>query len=217
VDELDRVVASNLRRLLADRQWRHADLAVILNIHGLAWTANRVTQVTTERQSATLLELAALCATFETPLSSFLAGECLVATPAGAPVPLAMVRDSLATGSFEHRPGPVAYMHVPADEELAAVRRLALPNVGALHRLAKWALGTTNITEERDRRAGDPAGVSERSLRAKRGHAMRNILAELRAYHEAHPEVVAELVEAQEITTRTVAEAFDREPQTERS
>lgn len=205
MDELDRVIAGNLRQLIAERGWRHVELASRLNANGFAWTANRVAQVTTDRRRLTLLELAALCATFAVPLSRFLDGDRDVPIPAGQPVPLAMVRESLTAGTVTASPTAVTvtrYVYVPTDEEEAAVKRLGLPNVGELHRLAKRALGTTSVVEERDRRVGDPAGVSKRSLQAKRGHAMRAILTELRAYNDTHPEIVGDLADAENRSER---------------
>jgi transcriptional regulator with XRE-family HTH domain len=192
VDGLDRVIARNLRELIEAKGLRHAELAFLLNANeGMAWTANRITQVVTERRRLSLLELAALCNELEAPIGRFLAGDDEVSTPGGKAFPLTAVRESLVMGRYTTAPlgasRTVAYTYVPTEEEAAAIKRLDLPNFNALLWLMRRAFPGTTITEERDRRVGDPAGKSERSLQALRGHAMRQILAELRQYIEANP------------------------------
>lgn len=175
---LDAVVARNLRAALDEREMRHVDLAKRMQDHGQLWTANTTAQVLTLRRQLSLLELAALCSVLEMPLAELLSGSDLIELPdGGAPVPLATLVEMLLTGRATTLRKIVIYE--PGPEELKAMRRLGLDNVGDLHAASQKLFDTPYISEVRDERAGDLSDLPAATAQRKRGHAMRSVLNEL--------------------------------------
>lgn len=194
---LDHVIARNLRELIEQRGIHHATLAAWMRAVGIDWTANRVAQTVTLRRSLSLLELAALCNLLGVPLDRLLGGDDEVALPrqsrdtdSGPDVtaPLAVIRDVLRDGGSDglpdegrgwHKEQSVVAVYTPDPIEDDVARRLDT-DVSTVRGIAARLYGDTHVSLERDRRAGDLSDATPATARAKRGHAMRGILAEMR-------------------------------------
>jgi transcriptional regulator with XRE-family HTH domain len=190
---LDAVLARNLREVLERHEMRHADLAERMRVHGVGWSTNTVAQVLGRHRQVPIIELAALCSVFEVPLTELLSGDDQI-TVGFHTLPLGAIRQVIDTGRMpripeDQRTGVVIYL--PSDEEAKAMRRLRI-DIGTLTYAADRLFGTTDIVEERDRRAGDLSGLPKRSAQSKRGHAMRSVLDEIAEYINAAPEPPAE-------------------------
>ncbi len=177
---LDEVLARNVRTELEARGLRHEDLAARMRTHGLRWSANTVAQVVGMRRHVSLLEAAGLCSALQVPLAQLLAGDDLITVPAlPVPVPLSQIRAVLDRGVAPRGSATTTVtMYEPDEAEVKAARRLGV-DVGVLMAASERLFGTPSVSEERDRRVGDTAGLTRRELQAKRGHAMRAVLAEL--------------------------------------
>jgi DNA-binding Xre family transcriptional regulator len=178
---VDHAIAARVRELLAERGWRHSDLATKMRQHGCDWTTNRVAQFVTLRRGLSLVELSGLCAALSVTLSQLLDSGELVTMPAGHLVPLGVIRESLLTGrgvGFLPATEGGSSDGVPAQEMDRAARKLGV-SVSDVMAACRRLYGAADITAERDRRVGDTTGYSSASVRAKRGHAMRAVLCEL--------------------------------------
>lgn len=195
---LDHVIARNLRELIQERGMTHGAVASWMQALGIDWSTNRVAQTVTLRRSLSLLEVAALCRLFRVPLDRLLAGDDQIALPRtqrdtdsgpDETAGLDVIRDVLRTGNSdrvadvglgwsEHR--SVVAVTIPDELEGELARKLGTDRT-TIRGLGARLYGDIHISVERDRRTGDVSGLSPAAARAKRGHAMRGILAEMRA------------------------------------
>jgi hypothetical protein len=200
VDELDAELASRLRATLDERGMRREDLARGMVGLGFRWTGNTVTQVVTGRRGLSLLELAGVCEILSLPIGKLLDPNAHVVLPSGDE---ALVADLLLALLYESGGRWAESLGVKAQvkDAQAEVQRL----MGALNEEATFTaaqrLGVMpsdvddaaqrlwghSFTTERDNRVGDPTDEgdtanSRRALQARRGHASRAMIEELRAH-----------------------------------
>lgn len=189
VDELEEVIARGAREALSADDLRHEDVAGSMTVLGFRWTANRVAQVLTGRGALSLLEIAGLCAALGRPVSELIGDSGDVRLPAGTAVSVDDVRRALLDGDpnpwHRARSGQIADALPPSQSQhdeatIKAARRLGVPpdrvEVGAAE---LWGHG---FARERDRRTEPRPDETKRQLQARRGHAARDLLAELSDY-----------------------------------
>lgn len=199
VDELDAELASRLRAMLDERGMRREDLARGMVGLGFRWTGNTVTQVVTGRRGLSLLELAGVCEVLGQPLPGLVDPDAQFQLPSGDTIGVAPVLLALAmrTGDWTKLMATKSRIR---GEQAAVERLLGLLNEEATFTAAQ-RLGVMpgdvdeaaeqlwghSFTTERDNRVGDPpegsdTANSRRALQARRGHASRAMIEELRAH-----------------------------------
>jgi len=199
------IIASNIRRLRAERDWSQSQLSRRLKRRGVNnWTPNLVALVETGRRSPEhLIDLAALCQVFRVPLTELLAAPAdqpVRATGSAKQVPMAAIQQAFAgtTPPLEDEeitppPGEdEAYGSFFVD--VSVMNRLGI-DAEDVRILTYEMFGEWEFMHARDRRAGvDPAtilytveGRSDPSVQARRGHATRAMLKEAAAYLADHP------------------------------
>lgn len=207
VDELDAELAARLRATLDERGMRREDLARGMVGLGFRWTGNTVTQVVTGRRGLSLLELAGVCEVLGLPIGKLLDHDAHVVLPSGdevlvADVLLALMYESggrwtenqakqaelMATQAEirELQAQTHNYMKV-LNEEATFTAAQRLGRMPTEVDEASQQLWGHSFTTERDKRVGDPpedgdAANSRRALQARRGHASRAMIEELRAH-----------------------------------
>lgn len=188
VDELDGLLAARLRAVLDARGQRREDIAQAMALLGFRWTGNTVSQVINGRRGLSVLELAGLCEALGSPLLQFLGPEGEVILPSGRAVTAAQIADALSTGGgdWKTRATVRALLRQDVDEATdKAARRLGVePQEVEEAAMALWG---RPLSAERDHhiKADDVdlnAPENRRTLQARRGHATRPLIEELRTY-----------------------------------
>lgn len=192
VDELDGVVAQRLRALLDDKGMRQQDLAAGLRTLGFNWTPNRVAQVVTGRRPLSLLEAAGICETLGIPLADLLGSAGEVKLPShSSSFPVADIAEAIRSGGgkWEER-GAVRALFGPVQREFEEARTKAARRLGVAPEevdAASINLWGRPLGAERDGRIKSDdvdlnAPENRRTLQARRGHASRALIEELRSY-----------------------------------
>lgn len=187
MDGLDDVIAGRLRNFLEGGKIRREEFAAGMTRLGFRWTANRVTQVVTQRRPMSLLEITAVCSLLGVPLKDLMGQEGEVELPSGS-VRIAHLWPSLCgdqrwamevAQEAGLRGGVEGWVHNEAAVKVG--RRLGIrPDLVDLFARDLWGL---TLAEERDRRVGPPAdGESGRALQARRGHVTRQLVEDLRSH-----------------------------------
>lgn len=188
MDELDGLVATRLRALLEAQGRRHEDVAQRMTLLGFRWTGNTASQVVNGRRGLSLFELAGLCEALELPLLELLGADGSVTSPSGRKVTVAQIVEAVTTGGgdWQARATVRALFRQEMDEATAKVaRRLGVEpktvEEAAMH------LWKRPLAVERDHRIQSDdldlnAPENRRTLQARRGHATRALVDELRAY-----------------------------------
>jgi len=189
---LEHVVARNTARLRDEHAWTQAEMARQMQLGGMRWTPNRVAQVETLRRPVTLLEMVALAWVFDVGAAELLAGDDDVDLEVdGRTAPLAEVRAALEGSVNEYRNARAVAASSSPDPQMTTywVRQEELRRLGRRVGLDGRALGWVavqlygrDLFDERDSRVGPPDGAAPQSLRSKRGHATRRLLAEVTDY-----------------------------------
>ena len=185
VQTIGAVMAANVRRMREDRGWRQADLAQQM-APTCGWTANTVAAVENGRRGIGGDEVPFLCHALRVPVTSLYGGPATVAAGDLA-LPARMV-----AGWLTQPARSVSAAERAQVEALAAARddlRRAAAALGVTpERMAALVSGFYGhpLHVERDSRAGDVTGLTERQARSKRGHATRAIVGELREAIELH-------------------------------
>lgn len=190
VDELDGLVADRLRTLLDTEGRRREDMAREMTQLGFRWTGNTVSQVINGRRGLSSFELAGLCEALGLPLIALLGADAEVSLPNGRSVTAAHVADALCTGGgdWQARAAVRALFRQELDEATAkAARRLGVEPKDVDE--AAMRLWGRPLAMERDHRIKSDdvdlnAPENRRTLQARRGHAARPLIDELRAYFE---------------------------------
>lgn len=195
VDELDGVIAQRLRALLDDRGMRQQDLAAGLGALGFNWTPNRVAQVVTGRRPLSLLEAAGICATLGISLADLLGSAGAVKLPNDiSPFPVADIAEAVRSGGGEWQSrGATRALFGPIQREFEEVRNKAARRLGVAGEQvddASMRLWGRPLGAERDHRFDTSdldfnAPENRRTLQARRGHATRTLIDELRTYFAA--------------------------------
>jgi hypothetical protein len=194
VDELDAVVARQLREVLDTEVMRREDFAQQMRQLGFRWTGNTITQVVTGRRALSLLEAAGVCAALGVPLADFLGAEGEVKLPNyDKGIPVGDITEALRTGSGSWgRRGLTAALFGSAQGEfeeadVKAAKRLSVSpaEIGQ----AAMHLWNRPLGAERDHRFPTDdldfnAPENRRTLQARRGHATRALIEELRTYFD---------------------------------
>jgi transcriptional regulator with XRE-family HTH domain len=209
VARLEHVIARNVARLRGERGWTQAELARRMSVDaGMAWTPNRCAQVESLRGTVSVTEVATLCWIFEVPMVALLDGEADEAvdlTKPGRTAWLVHFRDGIEGRYREGAAQPeydAALDRAAAREELRHLaRKIGMGDVEDFEALGH-ALWHRSYLDERERRAGDLTGLTERQRRAKRGHASRAMLSEMETFIEAH----RERTQQEKTTTRRTTE-----------
>jgi len=188
VDELDGLLAARLRVVLEAEGQRREDIAHGMALLGFRWTGNTVSQVINGRRGLSVLEVAGLCEALGSPLLELLGPEAQVTLPNGRAVTADQIANAVSTGGgdWQARATVRALFRQDADEATAkAARRLgAEPHEVEEAAEALWG---RPLSAERDGRikADDVdlnAPENRRTLQARRGHATRPLIEELRTY-----------------------------------
>jgi transcriptional regulator with XRE-family HTH domain len=192
VDELDAVMAGRLRAVLDDRGMRREDMAGEMTQLGFRWTGNTVTQVITGRRGLSLLELAGICSVLGTSLTDLLGSNSEVKLPNfDARLPVADIAEAIRSGGGNWgRRGLVRTLFGPVQREFEEVRTKAARRLGVAPEQVDEAaihLWGRPLGAERDHRFDTSdfdfnAPENRRTLQARRGHATRALIDELRAY-----------------------------------
>lgn len=197
VDELDALMAGRLRAVLDQRGLRREDMARDMTKLGFKWTGNTVSQVITGRRGLSLLELAGVCEVLREPLEGLLGTDGFIALPVG-PVDLLDITRALRDGdgswmakrtaTSDQVTEVFAEAHRMFEEATAkAARRLGV-TPGEIETAADDLWGRP-FGVEREHRVSheglpeDPRDIL-RTLQARRGHAARALINELRAYFD---------------------------------
>lgn len=194
VDELDGLLATRLRAILEAEGRRREDIAQEMAVLGFRWTGNTVSQVIAGRRGLSLLELAGLCEALETPLLELVGGDGEVTLPNGRSVTVAQIAEAVSTGGgdWQFRSAVRSLFRQDLDEATAkAARRLGVTPKDVDE--AAMRLWNRPLAVERDHRITTDdldldAPHSRRTLQARRGHATRALVDELRAYFEHQKE-----------------------------
>jgi transcriptional regulator with XRE-family HTH domain len=192
---LEQAIGAELRRLREADGTRQDQLAAAARRYGLRWNQATIAAVELGRRKLSLGEVALLPLVLAEGLGDPNAGARLlgvgelipdvdqdVDVSPGLRLPLRTVR-MLFGGPSEsaERPEPSARrpeLDAAGDAERKAARKLGVsPHAVALAARTLWNQG---LTEERDRRVGNPArALSRRSLQARRGRVTRRLVQEL--------------------------------------
>jgi hypothetical protein len=191
MDELDAALARRLRAALENQGLRREDIAQLMTGLGFRWTGNTVTQVITDRRALSVLELAGVCEVLKRPLGELL-GRQHVGLPSGA-VSSVDVVSALTHGRSDwraHRRGELTpaeqsdyeRFFPPEHDEatIKAARRLGVAPFRVLE--AAVDLWGHTLASERDRRVIPADDDTPRALQARRGHATRALIDELREH-----------------------------------
>lgn len=174
------VAAENVKRLREERGWRQADLGELM-APAAGWTANTVAAVENGRRGISFEESVLLCREFRVPLTDLLSGKGKVVIGGELVLSRRLFRQLIPAAAAPVDPARRAVVESMADARddirKAAASLGVTPN--RFHYLVQGNYGRL-FHVERDSRAGDVSGLTERQARAKRGHATRAILAELR-------------------------------------
>jgi transcriptional regulator with XRE-family HTH domain len=190
VDELDGRLAGRLRAILENEGRRREDLAREMAVLGFRWTGNTVSQVINGRRGLSLLELAGVCEALGSPLLELL-GPGEVTLPNGRSVTVAQIAKAVSTGGGDWQArAMVRAVFGPAHREFEEVDTKAARRLGVAPdevRAASLHLWNRPLAAERDHRirtddldTGSPDG--RRTLQARRGHATRTLVDELKAH-----------------------------------
>lgn len=192
VDELDAVIAQRLRALLDDKGMRQQDLAAGLGTLGFDWTPNRVAQVVTGRRPLSLLESAGVCEALGLPLADLLGSTGEVKLPNhNSRFPVADIAEAVRSGGGKWgERGAVRAIFGPAQREFEEARAKAARRLGVTPEdidAASMSLWGRPLGAERDGRIKSDdvdlnAPENRRTLQARRGHATRALIEELRSY-----------------------------------
>lgn len=188
VDELDGLLAERLRAVLNAEGQRREDIAQAMSLLGFRWTGNTVSQVVNGRRGLSVLEVAGLCEALESPLQQFLGPQGTVTLANGRVVSAAQIADALSTGGgdWKTRATVRALFRQDVDEATAkAARRLGVEPQQVEE--AATALWGRPLSAERDHHIKSDdidlnAPENRRTLQARRGHATRPLIEELRTY-----------------------------------
>jgi hypothetical protein len=193
VDELEQVIAGQVREAMRVDGQRQEDLAKAMAVLGFSWSSNRVAQVVTGRGALSLLEIAGLCAAFGRKLPDLLGDPTSdVQLPAGTPIRIEHVRDALVsgdsgewersrkitgTGALTAGAATLSGAGTVSDATVKAARRLGVaPRAVEVASAQLWG---RSFSDERDHRVEPRADETKRQLQARRGHVTRTLLAEL--------------------------------------
>jgi len=178
------VVGENLARIRAERGQTQREASAFLRERGLAWPPGNIGQLESgKRHSVRIEELLMLSAAYEVKLWEWFKGESSVYLTDDLRIPREHLRLALRAKPFGLLYGinQVSTRYVTDEPERAAGLQLmmSLEEIqAAAERLWGHSMG-----EERDRRLGDTSAIqSPRSLQAKRGHATRTLIAELKEH-----------------------------------
>lgn len=194
MDELDGVIAQRLRALLEEKGLRQQDLAADLGTLGFKWTPNRVAQVVTGRRPLSLLEAAGVCEALGVPLADLLgSADAVVTLPTGFTVTAADIAEAVRSGGgrWEER-AAVGALFGPTRREFEEATAKAARRLGVTPdevELAAMRLWGRPLGAERDHRIRSDdidlnAAENRRTLQARRGHATRTLVDELRVHFE---------------------------------
>jgi transcriptional regulator with XRE-family HTH domain len=169
------------------RRLTQAGLAQRMRRVGLPWTEATVAAVELGRREPSVLELAALCGIFGVGVDQLLhatgRGE-RIATPGGVPQDPFDIVEALTNGSPLSDGNPArGWSPKLVDEVTRKVASRAGLDPKSLDAAARKRYGVS-LVEERERRLdadGAESGASPRSIQARRGHIMRQLLGELDA------------------------------------
>jgi transcriptional regulator with XRE-family HTH domain len=189
VDELDEVVAERLRALLADKGLRQQDLAAGLGGLGFHWTPNRVAQVVTGRRPLSLLEAAGVCEVLGLSLAGLLGSTGEVTLPNGSTATVAQIAEAVNSGGGDWE-GRATARALFGQQELEEASAKAARRLGVTSQEVNEAgrrLWGRPLAAERDHRIRSDdidlnAPENRRTLQARRGHATRTLIEELRAH-----------------------------------
>ncbi len=192
------MVASRLREVLDDESMRREDLAQQMHQLGFRWTGNTITQVVTGRRALSLLEAAGICAALGTSLADFLGSSGEVKLPNfDDRFPVADIGEAIRSGGGDWGSrGLVRSLLGPASREFAEVNVKAARRLGvspAEVNEAAMQLWNRPLGAERDHRFDTSdldfnAPENRRTLQARRGHATRALIDELRAHFASQQE-----------------------------
>lgn len=195
MDELDGLAAARLRDLLEAQGRRREDVAQKMAVLGFRWTGNTASQVINGRRGLSLFELAGLCEALEIPLLELLGADGAVTSPDGSrSVTVPQIVDAIDTGGgdWQARATVRALFRQELDEATAKVsRRLGVEPKDVDE--AAMSLWGRPLAVERDHRIQSDdldlnAPENRRTLQARRGHATRALIDELRAHLEQRSE-----------------------------
>jgi transcriptional regulator with XRE-family HTH domain len=186
---LEHVIARNVAELRAEKDATQHDLAEMMRVHGFGWQSNRVAQIETLRRPVSLLEVVGLSRVFGVTVSRLLAGDDEIDLPSGETMWLGVVRDALLTEP-EAAPDMTAEeseRHTAARDDLRKLAKGLDLDVDDFQVLS-YRMWGRSFWVERAHRLGDVSGLSKRSAQTKRGHATRQIIKDVRAWLDDHPE-----------------------------
>lgn len=141
------------------------------------WTKATVAAVELGRRSIDREELHALALVLGTSVADL--EDFDFETPGGAVITRKMQSDAASGKGLASGAWVDAGRDWPDDAEIKAAARLGMPPE-KLRSLAVSLWGHS-LSQERERRLGDVAGLSQRSAQARRGHITRQLLVELAA------------------------------------
>lgn len=177
------MVGENLARIRAGRGQTQREASAFLRERGLAWPPGNIGQLESgKRHSVRVEELLMLSAAYEVRLWEWFEGESSVYLTDDLRIWREEIRHALEAKPFGLMlgTGQFSTRYVTDEPERAAALQLMMPLEeiqAAAERLWGHSMG-----EERNNRLGDTSSQSPRSLQAKRGHATRTLIAELKEY-----------------------------------
>ena len=184
--ELTEVIRRNMLRLRTERGWSQRHLSVLMRGQGIRqWTPNAVAQIEGGRQRADrIADVAALCAVFAITVTELLECNERVVLDGGEQVSVATLVSAL-----DGRLTPPEIADLGAldtldryDAERKAAHVLGLDQM-EFHDLCHEVFilpGGISFTEYRDRHAGITEDMADSSVRARRGHATRELLMQMK-------------------------------------
>lgn len=177
------VVGENLARIRAQRGQTQREASAFLRERGLAWPPGNIGQLESgKRHSVRVEELVMLSAAYDVQLWEWFEGEGSVYLTDDLRIWREEIRQALQGGDVHLLLGTnqISKRYVTDEPERAAALQLMMP-LGKVQAAAERLWGHS-MSEERDLRLPDEPIRSLRSLQAKRGHATRTLIAELKRY-----------------------------------
>jgi transcriptional regulator with XRE-family HTH domain len=172
------VIGANLRQLRDRRSWTQDQVAKRVQVAGLPWTPDVVSDLEAgRREQVTVGELAALTWALGIDIASWFEGEGWMQISPHARVDRAGMR-SLLHGQADAIFEVFEPLSVSLGPETHAAKRLGVDVFDVLQ--AADQLWGRRLDEERDRRLGATEAFAPEQLRARRGRVTRTLLEELK-------------------------------------
>lgn len=182
------VIAAGAAAVRRRKGWTQEQAARACRARGLAtWRTSTVGSLEAGLRRPGVADVLLVCAALGTTLDGLLqaadeSGERMVELAPGAAVSTRAIRDRLRPGSGGRAAAPLpdAADAAPTEAERRAARRLGTSP--AEIRRSSAVLWSRGFDGERDARTGDVTAMAPRARQARRGHAARQMLAEIGGY-----------------------------------